>query len=136
MGEIDVAACLGHQHQTQGKKACEHQTDHSVFLDPGFLLHKADGGHGTHTENKGPERKGQAKGIGHHHAGQHRMGHGIPHQRPALEGHVAGQQTADASHQGAHQQCPHHEGMTEGFQQPVHSGHNGIVLILNHGRDG
>ena len=45
------------------------------------------------------------------------MGHGIPHQRPALEGHEAGQQTADASHQGADHQRPHHEGVTEGFQQ-------------------
>ena len=80
-------------------------------------------------------RKGQAQGVGHHHAGQHRMGDGIPHQRPTLEGHVAGEQSADASHQGAHQQRSHHEGVTEGFQQPVHAVRDSGALILIHQTD-
>ena len=60
VGEIDVAAGFRHQHQAQGEESREHQADHGVFLDAGFLLHKADRRHRAHAEHKGPKGEGQS----------------------------------------------------------------------------
>ena len=34
MGQVDVAAGLGDQHQSESKETGEDKTDHGVFLDP------------------------------------------------------------------------------------------------------
>ena len=48
------------------------------------------------------------------------MGDRIPHQGPALEGHVTGEQPTDTAHQSTHQKCPDHEVMGEGLKKQFH----------------
>ena len=103
MGEIDIAAHLGHQNQAKGKETGEHQPDHRVLFDPRLLLDEADQCHRPHPEDKRPQGERQTQGVGKHHPRHYRMGDGIAHQGPALEGHVAGEQTAAAANQGTDQ---------------------------------
>ena len=119
VGEINVAAGLRDQNQSERKKACEDQADHRVFLDPRFLLHKADGRHRADTKHERTEGKRQAEGVSQHDARQHGMGHRISHQGPALEGHVTGEQSTDTTHECANQQRTHHEVMAQRFQQQL-----------------
>ena len=103
VGEIDIAAHLRHKNKPKGKETGEHQANHRVFLNPRLLLDEADQGHRSHPEDKCPQGERQTQGVGNHHSRHDRMGDGIAHQGPALEGHIAGEQTAAATNQGTDQ---------------------------------
>jgi len=90
--QMHIGADLGVEHETEAEHAREHDAHDRVLLDAAMLRQKASGEGAEHTGAKRPDDERDVEDIGEDDAGQNRVADRIPHQGPAFEHQVAGEQ--------------------------------------------
>ncbi|MCY1543246.1 hypothetical protein D9M68_790540 [compost metagenome] len=101
MIEMHVGLDRRVEHDAEAKQAGKHHAHHRIFLDAGVFFEVANREGAAHAGGKGADAQWNADDIGQHHPGQHCVGDGVAHQRPALEHQKAGQQSrGDRHHDG------------------------------------
>ncbi len=84
MVEMHLGLNFGVEQQAEPEHAGEDHAHDRVFLHTAVFFQVTDAHNAGHAGHESADGKRYADNIGNHHARQHRMAHGIAHQRPAL----------------------------------------------------
>ena len=95
--QINPAGKQRDEQQAEGEKRREYDPDHGVFSNGRFHFDEGHGTRGEQAAGKGPDGERKPEQVGDGDAGDHGVGERVTHERPTLERHETGEQSADAA---------------------------------------